>query len=220
MGYQTAAPMGLGAWCIEFLLPECRPDGAGCLIHWIFATRMSPRWGWVLDALNFCYQNDDLMGLGAWCIEFLLPEYRPYGAGCLIHLISATRMSPRWGWVLDALNFCYQNIDPTGLGAWYIEFLLPECRPYGAGCLIHWIFATRMSTLRGWVLDTFNFCYQNVDPTGLGAWYIEFLLPECRPYGAGCLMHWISSTKMSPWWGWQFQYNMIQSSLGDSLVNL
>ncbi|HNF45655.1 MAG TPA: hypothetical protein PK695_02600, partial [Chitinophagaceae bacterium] len=54
--------------------------------------------------------------------------------------------------------------------------------------------ATRMSTLRGWVLDTFNFCYQNAAPMGLGVLCHEFLLPKCRPDGA---------TIMTPLQGYQ-----------------
>jgi hypothetical protein len=62
--------------------------------------------------------------------------------GFLDHFPS-TKMAPSWGWgIIESFSF-YQNGAPMG--------------------------ATKLSTLRGWVLDTLNFCYQNVDPTGLGA---------------------------------------------------
>jgi len=80
------------------------------------ATILSPRWGWVLDALNFCYHNDAPMGATILPPRWGLPYCRPDGAAGLLNHYPSTKMSPRWGWALDALNFCYQNDAPMGLG--------------------------------------------------------------------------------------------------------
>jgi hypothetical protein len=41
--------------------------------------------------------------------------------------------------------------------------------------------ATKLPPLQGWVLDTFNFCYQNAAPMGLwNYWIISTKLPPLR----------------------------------------